>query len=443
MDAIRNSEYITVQLPDSSRRRLLTTWGAVGATTFAGCLGDETDGERTDGDSPADGDGDETEAEPGENLAAGDWPMIGYDARNTYAPAERSGPSTAVEHHWTYDPDESIAHPPIVVDGTGFVGASDGTCHALDLERGEREWTYESRSGGGLRAPAGTADAVFVSGTTTEAFDPTDGETLWVREDLGLRELRVADGLLYGRVDDRILALDATTGDTELAFAAPDTVSDYAVGGDERVYAQYEVWSDDDRLVALEDGADDPVWTYRYDGAKADSIAVRDGTVYTYDMFDSFKLIGIDGESGAVSKLGRIAGWHVLDAATVTDDAVFTSVAYGGDAVTKADRETGATPEEYALDVDTPAGVRRPVATDDTIYIWGEPDSTSMGPTDTDRAYGVVAIDAETGDERWSHPSVEDDGTASFTEPIVLEHLVLWTNENALVALADSELTGD
>ena len=127
--------------------------------------------------------------------AAG-WPLPNRDAASGRAQlATRIGRDTVDDLAlvWTYEvPGDplfgNLTTTPVVVDGTVYLGALDGSVHAVDLVDGTRRWSQERSIN--VFGPAGVAvgwgKAFGISGVATAvAHDAATGAVLWTR-DLGV-----------------------------------------------------------------------------------------------------------------------------------------------------------------------------------------------------------------------------------------------------------------
>jgi outer membrane protein assembly factor BamB len=114
--------------------------------------------------------------------------------------------------HWTTTADARITHPPVVHEGTAFVGASDGWVYAVDLATGARRWRT-------LVAPGWRRIVAY-----------GQMESAWP-----VRRLAIHQGLVCasaGRHPEldggiRVAGLDPATGTERwqgtIAYASPDT----------------------------------------------------------------------------------------------------------------------------------------------------------------------------------------------------------------------------
>ena len=85
---------------------------------------------------------------------AGDWPMLGHDARRSGAAATDLRPPLARKWHRLFA-DEGIQSgvQPVVADGKVFLGTLAGVLHAMDAETGKDLWSF--KAGGPILHAAG------------------------------------------------------------------------------------------------------------------------------------------------------------------------------------------------------------------------------------------------------------------------------------------------
>jgi outer membrane protein assembly factor BamB len=206
---------------DTSRRSLLASLGAAGATaSLGGCLG---------GPPVAGGD---TPTVP--EAVDGDWPMPAADAgRSSYAP-DVAGPTDPPAELWQV-PTDWTPTAPVVADATVFVGGDDGTVLALDARDGTERWRTTLVEPVAA-APSVLGDTVHVpTETAVVALARSDGSERWHTTAPAERDTLVADHGVYWVADATVAALDRSEGGerwrTDLAdpwephlFASPDTV---------------------------------------------------------------------------------------------------------------------------------------------------------------------------------------------------------------------------
>ena len=147
---------------NASRRRLLASVGAVGATALAGCSALDS----------------WTRYEPGTNEQT-DWPMARYDTGNTGYVANGVAPRDDVTERWRSD--ASSVHPPAIADGTAYLSTFEGVT-ALDTTDGSEQWRVDLGSEQQTGQPVVHNARVFVTAPDRRALvalDATNGETLW------------------------------------------------------------------------------------------------------------------------------------------------------------------------------------------------------------------------------------------------------------------------
>lgn len=118
---------------------------------------------------------------------------------------------------WEVNTEEFPARdfPALVVDGVYFLAPSDKV-YALNADTGDELWSYEPFM---LSTAPVVADGVLFGASELAeyifALDTATGEELWTEstEDLAAHSLQVADGMLYGQLDNGYLfANDAALG---------------------------------------------------------------------------------------------------------------------------------------------------------------------------------------------------------------------------------------
>jgi polyvinyl alcohol dehydrogenase (cytochrome) len=194
-----------------------------------------------------------------------DWPMWGHGPSRSFSyPCDTAlSPGTVgdLEEVWFFNAEDAVTATPAVVDGTVYVGDWSGNFYALDLDTGERRWTFRARThprvyAGQIVSSAAVADVAgeptvyFGAGNTLYALRARDGDLRWqhrlappgAADDP--REIEsspiVADGLVtFGsdvhNADDgtpaAVFALDAATGKERWATVTAPTGGQRTGGG--------------------------------------------------------------------------------------------------------------------------------------------------------------------------------------------------------------------
>jgi len=194
-----------------------------------------------------------------------DWPMWGHGPDRTFSyPCDTAlSPGTVgeLEEAWFFNAEDAVTATPAVVDGTVYVGDWSGNFYALDLETGERRWTFRARvhprvyagqivSSAAVADVAGERTVYFGAGNTFYALGADDGQLRWHHplappgDDDDPREIEsspvVADGMvIFGsdvhNADDgtpaAVFALDAATGEERWTTVTAPTDGGPAGGG--------------------------------------------------------------------------------------------------------------------------------------------------------------------------------------------------------------------
>lgn len=162
--------------------------------------------------------------------------MFQYDAARSGHNPTTTGPSGAVSIRWKQTIANATfgASPPVVNDGTVFVGGRGEaeTLFALDASSGEVRWQVEKV--GGFNSPAVAYDTVYAPATNSRlyAYDPADGSERWqFKADNEARHTAIADGRVYLGTSGSVFALDAGTGDELWRTSLNRTGNEFAHGG--------------------------------------------------------------------------------------------------------------------------------------------------------------------------------------------------------------------
>ncbi|MDF9744597.1 PQQ-like beta-propeller repeat protein [Natrinema sp. S1CR25-10] len=300
------------------------------------------------------------------DVPTGAWTQYGADEANTFA-TNVSAPSQG-NLAWTSE--VFTRWQPVVSDGTVYITnfdpSNDGSAIALDAQDGTEQWRTTLNASG----DHGTAvlnDRFFVAyDTELVALDPQTGERIWTEPTNGpdSSELLVADEAT-GTV------LVASTGGIE-AFRAAN--------GEKR-------WETD---------------TVRQ---LARSPAVYDGRVFAVGKVDGApSLVAVSLKDGTERWRSELTSAFEIAAPVAIQDGVIVS---DDQTLVVYDRETGDRRRElYSFD-ETEDVIPQSVAADDgTVFVTSES--------------GAVAVDSETGTERWRRNApVYNPGICVGTETVV------------------------
>ena len=221
-----------------------------------------------------------TESVTATQQSAEQWTQFGYDTANTGHAPENTGPSGDIREQWAFQTGNGVGSPPVVADGTVYVGSDDENVYALDAQDGSEQWAFQT--GGIVWSSPAVADGTVYIGSdddTVYALDASDGSQQWAFQTgngVGSSPA-VADGTVYiGSDDDTVYALDASDGSQQWAFQTGDYVFSSPAVTDGTVY----VGSWDENVYALDASDGSEQWAYETGDWVTSSPAVVDGTVY-------------------------------------------------------------------------------------------------------------------------------------------------------------------
>lgn len=386
------------------RRR--TVLAGLAGMALAGCTeGQSPTGTRTTSPSPT------ASPEPPTRVES-DWPTPGYGAgASRYAPTA-DGPVDQVGELWRV-PVDATPSPPVVADGTVYVGADDGAVRALDAATGSEQWRATAGSSAG--APRVVGDRCYVPVPDAVVALERDGTTAWTADAPDRTSLLATDsGLYYVAAGDEpaLVALDREAGERWRAgMADPWRPRLFAGGG--YVFVGTGLHHSEPWIFAAADG------TYRGEHRPqrgADETAERcylDGLVLSADGFFG------DVEANAVGDGSYDRAWK-----TAVDAYNHLRLA-GGAARCFLAVDAGDEPGLYAVALDdgdvawhTDAVTTlstRPAVTSEVVVVATPDDLRGIAPGD--------------GSELWRHPLAGVRGLA------VADDLVYASTADAVVAL--------
>jgi len=357
----------------------------------------------------------------------GAWTQYGANGTNTHA-TNASGPSQG-NLAWTSE--AFTRWQPVVSDGTvyttNFDPSHDGSAIALDAQDGTERWRTTLDASGDNGTVVVDDRCIVAYDAELVALDTQTGERIWTEPTDGFERLVVdeATGTVLVASDIGIEAFGAANGEKRWeTYTVSGPVRAPAVY-DERVFAVGNV-DGVASLVAfsLEDGSDR--WRSELTSApeSAAPVATRDGVIVSDDR----TLVVHDRDTGDRRREFRSFGEDDVVPRTVAaaDGTVFVTSASG---VVAVDGETGT--ERWRRD--TP--VYKPgicVGTETVVFPVGNPEFAPGKKT-------ISAFDRESGELRW-HYSFDPGFHHQVTSPPVLvEGAVFFTatHTDGLGALGD------
>ena len=367
-----------------SRRQVLTSLGAVGVGSTAGCLGNSDVGTAASDDDP---DG------------TTDWPMANFDAVGSGYNPKPVGPTERPSEQWSVEVGWQSSRP-VVADGTVYF-ASLTHLRAFDVESGEERWHVgptDEEDRPGYTAPAVHDGAVYVGvrrGTPgLLALDAADGSEQWRYEvgDHGLERLVAPDyvrkddwdGMVLADTDGVVHYVDLDDHEARWTFEVYGRVTRLATRGSV-VYAGTE----GGEVYAFYDG--EGLWRRKLPG-KITALAVqRDGG----DVFASTFGGGVFRLRGG-AHAGR-TDWHAEDGPVAHEAFVVADGRVCGTDLADATVLDGGS-GEVEWEVDGDFGVP-PAGAGDTLYLGGE---TGVTAYELGGGFGLDGF--RFGGKRWHYP---------------------------------------
>ncbi len=338
---------------------------------------------------------------------------------------------------FTFDAGSPIRSSPVVRAGTLYVGASDGTLHALSAADGVPRWRFRTE-GAISAAPAVDAAAVYVPSRDgwLHAVDVRTGRERWRHRfgkplgpddywDYHLSSPVLADGTLFiGGGDGRIVALDPAQGRVKWQADVGARVRSTLAVHDGIVV--FGTMSGQVRALRERDGA--PLWTFATDGAArkfADADNDTTSVVASPTIVagaDGGALVAVGGRDGNLYALDLHGGqlrWRLTHdgsswmLATATDGRTLY-VGGGSAAIVQAvDPATGG--ERWRFKTRSAVFASLALAGDSLLA--------------SDFTGELVALDKATGRKLWAFPL----GGRAMSTPLVVGNLVYAASDSGVL----------
>ena len=239
-----------------------------------------------------------------------DWAMFMYDLRFSGRSPDRTL-KPPLDLRWKFKTGGPIYANPIIVDGTLYVGSTDGKLYALDAKRWGVKWTFQS--GDAIRYPAAVwNNQVYFSARDNRvyALNAKTGELIWKFKSETWMDSPpvISNGQVYiGAFTRTIHVINATTGEAEGRYQSrvridgidfgcvqgklrpiiPEHQADLWRGYVDYTYS-YPVIANgvvyigarDSRIYAIDVPSKKKVWSYETRGFVDAAPAISDGLLY-------------------------------------------------------------------------------------------------------------------------------------------------------------------
>lgn len=360
---------------DSRRRSVLAAAGSVVTGTLAGCPGFLGSDTGTNGNNTTGTVVEGASIQIPESVESA-YPQYQYDAANTGAVPDVSGPTGAITSLFEFGrsgfaPGRKIGSPSLR-GGRLYVteGRIDGTgdretfVYALDAIDGTRQWTTAYR-GTNDAGPTAVSDGLVLAtvGDTLVGLDAGTGAEQWSFDRPVQSGITVDDGTAYvvatGSAGATLYALSVADGSTswQTPVSAERNPVTPAVAGD-------TVYAGGDSLQAFDADTGETVWGADYGvtapaAVTGDRVVVGSGTaVRVFDHADGTELWSND-----IETYGNLESPAVTNPPAVTDDTVYAVADRGLTALSLTGSQ-----HRYAVETGIDG---TPVIADGYIYLFG------------------------------------------------------------------------
>lgn len=171
---------------------------------------------------------DKAQRNHGERLE-GEWPMYGHDVRRTGHAETKIALTAAPQESWQFDATGEINAPPVVGDGTVFIGTTAGEVYALDATTGECLW-QQSLDGWIRTSPVVGPKSLFVGcgDSRIYAFNRKTGKEQWRKDTkagITTSPLRLDDLLIGANRSGQVFAIDIRSGKLQWDYETTSGIS--------------------------------------------------------------------------------------------------------------------------------------------------------------------------------------------------------------------------
>ncbi len=271
-----------------------------------------------------------------------------------------------------------IASSPVVVDGTVYVGSSNGKVYALDAGSGRPKWSFQ-----------------------TTVYVPGNGI---------MSSIVVANNLIYVEGAGRLYALDRGTGRPKWSFPVATNLDCSPVVANGLVY----VGAEDGKVYALDAFSGQPKWFFQTEGTITTSPVVVGGMVYI-DLAGG-ELYALDALSGR-QRWASYSIDHLYGSPVVANGTLYLVSFHGTLSVFDATsgRQKGSFHCRDCDNVQT-----SPILSNGTAYI--------------NSFHTLYAFDAATGQEQWSYQT----GGIIFASPTAANGMIYLGSEDGNLYALDA-----
>jgi outer membrane protein assembly factor BamB len=245
-------------------------------------------------------------------------------AINRLAPGYTEGVPQRSKGEWTYPSGVksvgAIVGSPVVVDGTLYVGSSDGKLYAIDGVYGEKKWEFDT--GGKIwTSPVVEGGVVYVSNYSRKLFavSSADGTLIWQTElpsSIASSPAVSGDNVYLGTFDNHLYAIDRTSGKEKWSFEGGNWFWSTPIVKDGIVYAGCL----DNKVYAIDAGTGRELWQFVADGPIVSKPVLANNLIVVASQTGD--LYVIDSDKGSLVKSVHI-GYPVMAPLFVEENMVY------------------------------------------------------------------------------------------------------------------------
>ena len=362
-----------------------------------------------------------------EAIPPGVWANLFRDAGQTGVTPRADAPTTAPRIRWS----RTLSGPPsglVATDGRLYLNVADDSLAAIDRRSGTVDWS----NGSGVQgfAPVVADDVVVTyplqggflfARQNLTAYDATSGRRAWAitpeDADTFITAPVVADGVIYLGYDRRVTAYDADTGQPGWKTQLGDQPRAPLLVRHGHVYVRER----NGNFSALDRTDGSVAWRTSLDTTGFGAQAATERAVYAVN---GTAVVAFDPADG--SRNWSVGGFARTGALAAGNETLYVSVDTGNETgVVALDAETGEQRWFQSRTGLTFHDVGRMTATDDTLYV-----AASDGT--------LYALDRTDGTERWAWTPSGSPGT-----PTPINDSLYVTAGNTVYALEDRPVDGN
>jgi outer membrane protein assembly factor BamB/predicted phosphodiesterase len=200
---------------------------------------------------------------------------------------------------WSFKAGGPVYGRPTIAGDHVVFGSTDGSVYSLSIHDGSLQWKTPT-DGPVLGVPAIAGDTIFIGGSDRRfrALRLGDGTVLWTSDSLGgfveTRPLVAGGSVIFGAWDQRLYALDETTGKTRWVWEGghPGVFFSPAACWPVAAHGRVFIVAPDREMTAIDGTTGRTVWrSARYEVRESIGVSADRSRIYVRTMQDSILAI--------------------------------------------------------------------------------------------------------------------------------------------------------